>query len=197
MHLLRVLIALTFTCAVTSGCTIGIQGAAVKDTSSPVFVEHSTGSHESVVFREILTDLVTFWEARGVPLDGVHFAQWDSQAGDTPPMCSGSVFPQPAFCSEGWLAWDAAWARRAIAHGKYAPIVYSSRAVSDAVAYALGKPYGSDMAAVRTQECLTGAYVTAAYNAVALKNMRGMLTEVGAFVRGAESSNPTRDCMFV
>lgn len=196
MRIHRLLAVLTV-CVALNGCTVAIQGTAVKDISPPVFVEHSTGSPESVVFREILTDLVTFWESRGVPLVGVHFAQWDSQKGDTPPMCSGSVFPQPAFCSEGWLAWDAAWARRAIARGKYAPIVYSSRAVSDAVAYALGKPYGSDTAAVRTQECLTGAYVAAAHNAVALRNMRGMLTEVGAFIRGAESSNPVRDCMFV
>ena len=195
MHLLRVLIAITITCAVTSGCTIAIRGTAVKDTSSPVFAGHFADNRESVVFRDIITDLVAFWESRGVPLVTVHFEQWDSQAGDTPPMCRGSVFPQPAFCAEGWLAWDAAWARRAIRQGKHIPIIYSSRAVSDAVSYSLGKPYGSDTSAVRTQECLTGAYL-AAQGTVALKNMRGMLTEVEAFVRGTESTNPARDCLF-
>lgn len=195
MNLFRVLIALTITCAVTNGCTAAIQGAAVKDTSSPVFVEHFTGSRESVVFRDIITELVASWESRGVPLVTVHFEQWDSQKGDAPPACRGSVFPQPAFCSEGWLAWDAAWARRALSNGAHIPIVYSSRAVSDAVAYALGKPYGSDTSSVRTQECLTGAYL-ALNGSAALRELRGVFTEVGAVVRGMESVDPARECLY-
>lgn len=192
---LRLAFAALVTITTVSGCTFTTQGAAVKDISSPVFLEHFTDSRESVMFRDILTDLVAFWESRGVPLRSVHFTQWDSRKGDAPPMCRGSVFPQPAFCAEGWLAWDAEWARRAITSGKYIPVVYSSRAVSDAVAYALGKPYGSDMASVRTQECLTGAYL-ALNGSAALKELRGAFTEVGAVVRGMESADPERECLY-
>lgn len=192
---LRLAFAALVTIATVSGCTFITQGSAVKDTSAPVFVEHFTDSRESVMFRDILTDLVSFWESRGVPLRNTHFTQWDSLKGDAPPMCRGSVFPQLAFCSEGWLAWDAAWARRAIDHGKYTPIVYSSRAVSDAVAYALGKPYGSDTSSVRTQECLTGAYL-ALNGSAALRELRGVFTEVGAVVRGMESVDPARECLY-
>lgn len=190
----RVIAAASVVVALT-GCTNTVHGVAVKSPTPSLSVENFVGDESSLVFRDIFTDLVGYWKSQGVELTDVRFSQWDSARGDDPPMCHGSVFPQPAFCSEGWLSWDNAWARRALQEGMAAPVMFSTRAVSDAVAYALGKPYG-ELSSVRTQECLMGAYM--ATRAQPTPNqIRLMLTNVSAFVSGLESPHPSQDCLYV
>lgn len=176
---------------VTSGCTVSVGGTAVVVHDELISVDNFNDTPESVMIRDTLTDLVRYWESRGVALNGVRYLQWDSREGDSPPMCHGSVFPQPAFCADGWLAWDIAWAKRSQRHPLVA-LVYASRAVSDAVAYTSG---GED-SGTSAQECLMGAYM-AFHGDATSREMRSMLTDVSAFVRGLESRNPLQDCAYL
>lgn len=170
-----------------------VTGEPSADSRAEVFVENFTDSAESVVFHDILTDVVSYWYARGVPLGKVRFSQWDSSRGDLPPMCHGSVFPQPAFCAEGWLAWDTAWVKKSLRKGMLVTLMYASRAVSDAVAHERGGAEG-DLPSISAQECLTGAYMSDRRDSTSPR-LRAMLTDVSAFVKGLESRNPMQDCI--
>ena len=178
---------------VLSGCVNVVRGTALAEIDPLVTVENYTDSSASVAARDTLTDLVAYWESLGVTLTGVRFVQWDSGKGDLAPMCRGSAFPQPAFCADGWLAWDIAWVRHAIEQGRIVPVVYSSRAVSDAIMYTLGNA-DSVVSPTSVQECFTGSYMSARGDS-APKEVRSFLTDVGAYVTGLESRDPLRDCL--
>lgn len=174
-----------------SGCSSMTTGTAQSEKHPRVPIENTTSSSESVAAQDIVTDLVAYWGSRDVSLDAISFRQWDSANGDSPPMCHGSVFPQPAFCSDGWLAWDRAWVRRAVDRDQFTSEVYFSRAVSDAVAYAVVQSTGSP----EEQECLMGAYMSLRTDTNTMRPLRGLLTDVGEFVKGMESRDPIRDCL--
>lgn len=183
-----------FAAALLTGCTVTTGGEAVKAHHDLIPVENAGDDTASVLVRDILTDIVAYWEGRGVGLGNVRFSQWDSGKGDRAPECRGSTFPQPAYCSEGWLAWDRAWVTKAQRHGKSTPIMYASRAVADAVADRAGVPY-DPLRAVSIQECLTGAYLADSADSTS-REIRKYITDTSAYVRGLMSDDPVRDCVW-
>lgn len=190
---MRTIAAVAAASALLSGCVNTVDGVAARDTTDPITVENFTDSLASSSVRSVVTDVVSFWEANGVNLSRVRFVQWDSGRNEEPMMCKGSVYQQPSYCPEGWIAWDVAWARKALRHGDTIATVYASRAVSDAVAHTV-TGVTSDMPSISAQECLVGTYMAMRSDAIS-KELRAMLTDVSAFVKGLESRNPMQDCI--
>lgn len=185
--------ALILAAVVLAGCTVTTNGVAVKRVSPRIPIENLGSDPSSVFVQDIVTDTVEYWEGRGASLASIRFIQWDSTRGDDPMMCAGSMYPQPAYCREGWLAWDHAWVLRALKSDPIAMTVYVSRAVSDAVADKTGIPF-NPLSAVNIQECFTGAYMSGRSDATS-KTMRNFITNPSAYIRGLESTDPIADCL--
>ena len=182
--------ALLVAAATLTGCTVTVPGTAVLATGQPIVVENLSADTYGKLSADTLTDAAGDWHSHGVDLYGIRYRQWDSRRGDTPPLCQHSSYRYPAFCADGWMAWDHAWVSTAAGKNSLIPRMYFASAVARAVAFTA---WGDDRPAVRTVACLSGAYLSGV-NKSDFPVIRTYGQDIVAYARGMASTDPLNDC---